>query len=46
MLSNEHFYHRITRKLVVAFGTMFNNLRLVRYNQAGTVEIERVRALS
>jgi len=42
MLSNEHFYHRITRKLVVAFGTMFNNLRLVRYNQAGTVEIERV----
>jgi hypothetical protein len=42
MLSNEHFYHRITRKLVVAFGTMFNNLRLVRYNLAGTVEIERV----
>jgi len=42
MLSNEHFYHRITRKLVVAFGTMFNNLRLVRYNQAGTLEIERV----
>lgn len=42
MLSNEHFYHRITRKLVVAFGTMFNNIRLVRYNQAGTVEIERV----
>lgn len=42
MLSNQHFYHRITRKLVVAFGTMFNNLRLVRYNLAGTEEIERV----
>lgn len=42
MLSKKHFYHRITRKLVVAFGTMFNNLRLVRYNAAGTQEIERI----
>lgn len=42
MLSNTHFYHRITRKLVVAFGSMFNNLKLYRYNKAGTVEIERV----
>jgi hypothetical protein len=42
MLSNQHFYHRITRKLVVGFGTLFNNIRLVRYNKAGTTEIERV----
>ena len=42
MLSNQHFYHRITRKLVVAFGTMFNNIRLVRYDKAGTAEIERI----
>ncbi len=42
MLSKQHFYHRITRKLVVAFGTMFNNIRLVRYNKAGTTEIERI----
>ena len=42
MLSRQHFYHRITRKLVVAFGTMFNNLQLYRYNKAGTVEIERI----
>ena len=28
--------------MVVAFGTMFNNLKLYRYNQAGTVEIERI----
>ena len=42
MLSKTHFYHRITRKLVVAFGTMFNNIRLVRYNKAGTTEIERI----
>lgn len=42
MLSQSHFYHRITRKMVVAFGTMFNNIRLVRYNKAGTQEIERI----
>jgi hypothetical protein len=42
MLSGLHFYHRTSRKLVVAFGTIFNNVRLVRYNNEGTVEIERV----
>lgn len=42
MLSNIHFYHRVTRKMVVAFGTLFNNIRLVRYNKAGTQEIERI----
>lgn len=42
MLSRQHFYHRITRKLVVAFGTLFNNIQLYRYNKAGTVEIERI----
>jgi hypothetical protein len=28
--------------MVVAFGTLFNNIRMVRYNKAGTVEIERI----
>lgn len=28
--------------MVVAFGTLFNNIKLVRYNQAGTTEIERI----
>lgn len=42
MLSNTHFYHRVTRKMVVAFGTLFNNIRMVRYNKAGTQEIERI----
>lgn len=42
MLSGTHFYHRIIRKLVVAFGTMFNNLRLVKYDKTGTTEIERI----
>lgn len=42
MLSSQHFYHRTIRKMVVAFGTIFNNIKLVRYNKAGTVEIERI----
>lgn len=42
MLSGQHFYHRITRKMVVAFGTMFNNIKLYRYNLAGTTELERI----
>ena len=42
MLSNQHYYHRVVRKLVVAFGTMFNNITLVRYNQTNTAEIERI----
>ena len=42
MLSGQHFYHRIVRKLVVAFGSMFNNMRLVKYDKTGTTEIERI----
>lgn len=37
-----HFYHRITRKIVVAFGSLFNEITLVRYNKAGTTELERM----
>ena len=37
-----HFYHRITRKIVVAFGSLFNELQLVRYNKTGTIELERM----
>lgn len=42
MLSNQHFYHRVIRKMVVSFGTLFNNIKLYRYNKAGTTEIERI----
>lgn len=42
MLSGSHFYHRTVRKLVVAFGTLFNNIRLVRYDATNTTEIERI----
>lgn len=42
MLNSTHYYHRITRKMVVLFGTMFNNVKLKRYNKEGTTEIERI----
>jgi hypothetical protein len=37
-----HYYHRIIRKLVVSFGALFNNMRLVRYASDGTTEVERI----
>ena len=42
MLNSPHYYHRIIRKLVVAFGSVFNDVRLVRYANDGTTEIERI----
>ena len=44
MLAQTHYYHRIIRKLVVAFGSLFNDMRLVRYDQTtnSDVEIERI----
>ena len=36
MLGNDHFYNRTIRKIVVAFGTVLNDIRLVRYNKTGT----------
>jgi len=41
MLGNDHFYNRTIRKVVVAFGTMFNDIHLVRYNKAGTTAYEK-----
>ncbi len=42
MLSNPHFYNRTIRKVVVAFGTIFNDIDLIRYQQDGTAK-ERFR---
>jgi hypothetical protein len=40
MLGNAHFYNRTIRKIVVAFGTLFNEIYLQRYNKAGTIGYE------
>lgn len=41
MLGNEHFYNRTIRKIVVAFGTMFNDIYLVRYTKDGLTAKEK-----
>ena len=33
MLGQPHFYNRTIRKIVVAFGSMFNDIQVVRYNK-------------
>lgn len=43
MLGNKHFYNRTIRKIVVAFGTLFNDIYMVRYDKAGTTAYEKIR---
>lgn len=42
MLGNKFFYNRTIRKVVVAFGTLFNDLEIVRLTKSGE-ERERMR---
>lgn len=35
MLGNAHFYNRTIRKIIVAFGTVFNDIHLIRYTKDG-----------
>ena len=41
MLGNEHFYNRTIRKIVVGFGTLFNDIQLIRYTRDMATEVER-----
>ena len=43
MLSSAHFYYQLTRKYVVIFGTMFNDILLVRRDPTTKQELERVK---
>ena len=43
MLSNVHFYHKLTRKYVVLFGNMFNNISMIRTDIDTGIELERFR---
>jgi len=40
MLGNKQFYNRTIRKIVVAFGTMFNDIQLTRYSKDGLTAYE------
>lgn len=37
MLGNQKFYHQTTRKLIIAFGSMFNNIMIDRKDDAGNL---------
>lgn len=41
MLSGQYFYHKLTRKYVILFGNMFNNISLIRKDDTTGLEIER-----
>lgn len=43
MIGNKHFYNRTIRKVVVGFGTLFNDIQLVRYTKDMSTEVERFR---
>ena len=43
MLNNPHFYNRTIRKIVVAFGTMFNDIQLIRYTKDGLTAKEVIK---
>lgn len=38
----DHFYHETTRDIVIAFGSLFNNILLVRRDNSGTI-IQRMK---
>lgn len=40
MLGNAHFYNRTIRKVVVAFGTLFNDILLVRFDKSGNEHMQ------
>ena len=33
----QQFYHETVRNVIVAFGTMFNNINIVRKDNSGTI---------
>jgi hypothetical protein len=41
MFTTNHFYHRIIRKNVIAFGNLFKNITLLKYNIENTEEFGR-----
>lgn len=43
MLSNAYFYHQLTRKYVILFGNMFNNITVKRIDRNTGLEIERIK---
>lgn len=43
MLSGQHFYYQLTRKYVTIFGTLFNDITLIRIDKETKAELERIK---
>lgn len=43
MFSPDPFYHRLIRRYVTVFGTLFNNLYLVRHSRDGVTKFEKMK---
>lgn len=43
MLNNSHFYHRTIRKIVIAFGTIFNEIEIIRFTKDGSTAKEVIK---
>lgn len=43
MLDQSAFYHQLTRKYVIIFGSLFNNITLIRRDADTQVEIKRIK---
>lgn len=37
MLGNRQFYHETVRSIIVGFGTLFNDIHVVRKNNSGVI---------
>jgi hypothetical protein len=46
MLGNAHFYNRTIRKVVVAFGTIFKDIEVIRFAKDGTPQLKMLIPLS
>ncbi len=46
MLGNDHFYNRTIRKVVVAFGTIFKDIEVIRFAKDGSPQIKLLIPLS
>ena len=41
MLGHDHFYHHLTKKAVILFGRLFDNISIIRKNDQSGEEVSR-----
>ena len=43
MLNGKHFYHKTIRKSIIAFGDIFNDITMIKYDNGTTTENSRIK---